>query len=499
MRNVCNSSRTICEMNSRAERRRILLFGWFIGENGASVKERNWRTYSARKGPTVSSTHILSLCILSCLFANSFIDGVSGQSREEIVRGDRERVEAEGFWMYNDIPGAIEKAEETGKPIVVVLRCLPCHECVKLDDELVDTDPVIRPLLEQFVCVRQVGTNGLDLKLFQFDTDQSFAVFMLNADKTIYGRFGTRSHRTDWIGDVSLKGLAAALQGALELHGRYDQVKASLSGKTGPAPEVPSPEKYPSLKDKFTNKLDYEGDVVKSCIHCHQIGDAQREFYWRSNRPIPDKVLYPYPHPKVVGLIIDPEKKATVKDVVPGTSAATAGIQAGDEIVSFNGQPMLSIADIQWVLHGIDPQGDSVPVSVIRDSKPMNLQLKVEDGWRREGDLSWRVTSWGLRRMATGGMVLEEASDALRAKAGIDDGKMALLVKRVGKYGPHATAKKSGFKEGDVIVGFDQQDELLTEQALHTYVVTQKRPGTRVGVSVVRNARRIDLKLPLQP
>ena len=64
-----------------------------------------------------------------------------------------------------------------------------------LDDELVDTDPAIRPLLEKFVCVRQVATNGLDLRLFQFDTDQSFAVFMLNADGTIYGRFGTRSHR----------------------------------------------------------------------------------------------------------------------------------------------------------------------------------------------------------------------------------------------------------------------------------------------------------------
>ena len=83
---------------------------------------------------------------------------------------------------------------------------------MKLDDELVDTHPVIRPLLEQFVCARQVSTNGLDLSLFQYDTDQSFAVFFLNADKTIYGRFGTRSHRTEWLGDVSLKGLAKALK-----------------------------------------------------------------------------------------------------------------------------------------------------------------------------------------------------------------------------------------------------------------------------------------------
>jgi hypothetical protein len=172
-----------------------------------------------------------------------------------------------------------------------VLRCIPCEECVKLDDELVDKDPVIRPLLERFVCVRQVSTNGLNLDLFQFDTDQSFAVFLLNADGTIYGRFGTRSHRTEWMGDVSLAGLAKALQGALDLHGSYPANKASLAGKRGPAMEVASPEKYPALKDKYAATLDAGENVVKSCIHCHQIGDAQREcrsascFRIRTRRP----------------------------------------------------------------------------------------------------------------------------------------------------------------------------------------------------------------------
>lgn len=141
-------------------------------------------------------TALLPLLLTSSLIA---------QTREEIVRGDKARVEAEGFWIYNNLPKAFAEARRTGKPIMVVLRCLPCHECVKLDDELVEQDPVIRPLLDKFVCARQVSTNGLDLSVFQYDTDQSFAVFFLNADKVIYGRFGTRSHRTEWIGDVSLK------------------------------------------------------------------------------------------------------------------------------------------------------------------------------------------------------------------------------------------------------------------------------------------------------
>ncbi len=424
---------------------------------------------------------------------------VCGQTREEIVRGDRARVEAEGFWMYNDIPGAFAEAKKSGKPIIVVLRCLPCHECVKLDDELVDTHPVIRPLLEQFVCVRQVATNGLDLNLFQFDTDQSFAVFFLNADRTIYGRFGTRSHRTEWIGDVSLDGLAKAMQSVLDMHARFDQVKASLAGKTGGAPEVPSPEKFPSLKDQFTDELNYEGDVVKSCIHCHQVGDAQREFYWRNNRPIPETVLYPHPHPKVVGLVMDPQEKATVKQVAPGSAAERAGLKAGDEIQRFDGQPMISIADIQWVLHRLSPDGAEVPLTIGRDGRSLNKTLQLDQGWRKEGDLSWRVTSWGLRRMGTGGMVLEPLPESQRNELGIPASKMALRVKSVGRYGPHGTAKRVGITEGDVIIRFDGQEALASEQALHTYVVTQKSPGEKVDITLLRNGDELRFQLPMQP
>ena len=162
--------------------------------------------------------------------------------------------------------------------------------------------------MDQFVCARQVSTNGLDLSLFQYDTDQSFAIFLLNADGTIYGRFGTRSHRTEWYGDVSLKGLAKALQKALELHAEYPASKEQLAGKRGNPLEVASPEQYPSLKDRYTDSLNVTGDVVKSCIHCHQIGDAQREWYRAAGKPIPTKVLYPYPHPKSIGLTLDPNE-----------------------------------------------------------------------------------------------------------------------------------------------------------------------------------------------
>jgi hypothetical protein len=369
---------------------------------------------------------------------------------------------------------------------------------VKLDDDLVDRDPVIRPLLEQFVCVRQVSTNGLDLKTFQYDTDQSFAVFMLNADGTIYGRFGTRSHRTEWLEDVSLPGMAKALEGALALHRDYPNNKAALAGKRGKPLEFDSPEKYPSLKDQYTSTINYQGDVVKSCIHCHQIGDAQREMYRSAGKPMPEELLFPYPHPKMLGLILDPEEKATVKQVTAGSPAAKAGLLAGDEIHTLQGQPILSIADVQWVLHNTDPDGGTLTFKVDRGGKEADLKMTLEEGWRREGDISWRVSAWGLRRMSTGGLKLDSLPEEERNRLNLDPDQMALLVQHVGQYGPHAAAKNAGFRQGDIIIEFDGRTDLMTDSEVLAYGVTKKKAGENVSVTILRNGRKQTLRLPMQ-
>ncbi|MBN9118691.1 MAG: PDZ domain-containing protein [Planctomycetes bacterium] len=417
--------------------------------------------------------------------------------REKKVRDDKVKVEADGFWIYNNLPKAFERAKSEGKPIVVALRCIPCEECVKLDDNLVDKDPALRPLLEKFVRVRVVSTNGLDLSLFQYDYDQSFAMFFLNADGTVYGRFGTRSHRTNWVGDVSLDGLARAMEGAIELHAAYPKNKELLATKTGPRPLFPVPEKFPSL-GKYGPELDYKGNVVQSCIHCHQIGDAIKDVYRKKREPLPEEVLFPYPHPKSLGLILDPKERATVRKVETATRqtpAQAAGFKAGDQIRTLNGQPLLSIADVQWVLHHAPADGARLKAEVIRDGKPVSLVLKLEKGWRQADDISWRSSSWGLRRMATGGVLLESLDER---PAGVPATGMALRARHVGQFGPHAAAKNAGFLVGDVIVAFDGKTDLARETDLLAYALRNRKPGEKVAVTIVRSGKTMELMLPMQ-
>ena len=81
------------------------------------------------------------------------------------------------------------------------------------------------------MCVRLVKANDLDLTLFQFDYDLTFAVFFMNADRTIYGRYGTRSSVQEAAKDVSLEGLAESMAAALKLHEGYPDNKNFLEGK----------------------------------------------------------------------------------------------------------------------------------------------------------------------------------------------------------------------------------------------------------------------------
>jgi serine protease Do len=436
---------------------------------------------------------VLSFFLLTILLNNSAL----GQTREEKVRQDKQKIEAAGYWLYNDIPKAFAEAKTSGKPIVVVLRCLPCEECVKLDDELIDADERIKPLLEKFVRVRVIHTNGLDLKLFQFDTDQSFAVFFLNADGTIYGRFGTRSHRTEWLGDVSVDGLAKAMQGALALHKDYPKIKASLQAKRGPTPEFDRPELYAGYKAKYKSTIDYQGKVVQSCIHCHQIGDAVREIAVKSKEKLTDSLLFPFPHPKIVGLTFDPKESATILKVEADSPAGMAGFKAGDQISKLAGQPLLSIADVQWVLHTSAPQGVKITADIIRSGKPMQLDLHLESGWRTKDDIDWRASTWQFRRVALGGMKLDPLPEEDYAKAKVPSGSKPMLIQHVGQFAPHDYAKRAGLVKGDILLSFNGQKDFERETDLIVYSLRNLKSGVKVPIEILRNGKKQTVSLTM--
>ena len=458
-----------------------------------------WLTCSVQSlTPLISSilmTNLFNTWLCLLLIWTTLPSLAVGQSRAEKVRGDRSRFATNGLWFYNDLERAFEVAKQKNQPVLVVLRCVPCTECVKLDDDMIESDPELQQILKSFVRVRIVGVNGLDLSLFEFDTDQSFAVFMFGPDRTLYARYGTRSDQVEWENDVSVTGLRRALEGVLNLHKSYPNNRELLLGKQSTKPTFPTPEKFPMLSEKYTDKIDYEGRVVESCIHCHMIGDAQRVYARRQSGKIPDNLLYPFPHPKTLGLILDPAQCASVKQIVKGSYTESAGFQIGDQIETLNGQAILSIADIQWVLHQLPMSSGKVIAQVRRGDTDVRIGIELPDNWKVGENVSWRESIWGLRQIALGGMSLKPSTSEERSKVGVQPEDMAFTVQHVGEYPPHDRAMKAGIAKGDVIVEFDGRKDFKSEANMIVHSLNQVAPATDVTIKLRRGAELLSVNV----
>ena len=344
-------------------------------------------------------------------------------------------------------------------------------------------------VLEQFVCVRIVQANSIDLATFQFDPMLTWAVFFHNADRTVYGRYGTRSgpSRAD---DVSDAGFRKAALAALDIHRGYPANRDALRGKTGSAPRYKTPREYPSLAH-FPAEVDPRGSERNSptCMHCHDLQVAEFGVLRAAKEPMPSETLWSFPMPDALGLTLDPEERCTVKRVANGSAAEKAGFKPGDELLTLEGQPLVSVADVQWVLHGAK-DGATLAATVKRGGRSESLSLALQPGWRRSGDITWRQGTWVVFRPDLRASALS-ADD--RKRAGLAPEAIALKI-----HGLGATLEAGGFRTGDIIVeidgrrnGIDSVSQLIEHVSQHT------RPGGKLPVRVLREGKELLLEIAL--
>jgi serine protease Do len=66
-----------------------------------------------------------TLLIVSGLLLLAAGTVLSAEDRDAKVLSDRKNVQATGNWIYNDLTNGIEQAARTGRPLLVVFRCVP--------------------------------------------------------------------------------------------------------------------------------------------------------------------------------------------------------------------------------------------------------------------------------------------------------------------------------------------------------------------------------------
>ncbi len=354
------------------------------------------------------------------------------------------------------------------------------------------------------------------------------ASFFMNADGTIYGRYGTRSKGEKLPGadpdsnspDVTLAGFGKAAEAALRIHREYEadpaSLKAVLAGKNGPDLPWKSANDLPALAAWRKKRGELPGDGVgrgsNGCIHCHNVRTYTIESLRLEGRSVPDAAVWPFPMPDLLGFSLDPSECATVNAVVPGTPAAQAGLRAGDEILRMEGQPLLSVADVQWALHQA-PDGSRVAMDITRKGELLKLHLLLPEGWRRDGLIDWRVSMTHMEWKSLGVALVELPEDE-RKRLGIEAGRTALKVDRVSTEVRNAASRKkgtsgaqdssggnnkgwlNGIMKKDVILDVDGISKEVSRTDLLAYVLQKKPRGETLRLTVLRGGTTLTVELP---
>ncbi len=177
---------------------------------------------------------------------------------------------------------------------------------------------------------------------------------------------------------------------------------------------------------------------------------------------------------------------ALVADVVRDSPAEKSGLQAGDVITSFNGRPVVDARRLRLTVASFAP-GTTVPATLLRDGKSLDLQLEVghRPGEERVADTGRRGSRGGAEareEAALRGVGVSDLDARARREFEIPTRLQGALITSVT---PDSAAAKAGIRPGDVITEINRQPVASAEDA----VKLTERPETKETLVRVWNSR----------
>ncbi len=145
---------------------------------------------------------------------------------------------------------------------------------------------------------------------------------------------------------------------------------------------------------------------------------------------------------------------AIVADVEPASAAAKAGVQAGDIITAFNGQPISQGPDLPPLV-GLTKPGTKATLDIIRDGKKITIPVVVGAAPRDDQALSG--TGDGRSSSAPSGssalgLSVQNIDAATRQQLGLKAGEGVQIGGITGR-----AAAAAGLQQGDIILMVNQQ------------------------------------------
>ena len=321
--------------------------------------------------------------------------------------------------------------------------------------------------------------NGVNLNAFQFDFDLTWMAFFQNANGQTYTRYGGHEDAGPET-HMTKASLIETMQRVLKLHAAKDVKPWS---KYEPEPKQTfTPEQIPPMKKML-------GKRKESCIHCHDVKNATLKDL-ASRNELTKYMVYGYPSPAQLGIVLDADNQTKIRQVVMGTTAAVVGIRKDDLIKSVDGQRVLTYGDFTRVLE-LAPEKGTVTIQVERNGNSIDYRIPLSPGWRKSPDPSWRPST-GIVGPNTGfwGKPLTAKEQAQQK---LSDSDLALKVVVV--WGDWA--KKAGVRNGDIVIELDGINVRKNIKQLQTHLQLNREFGNQIELAVLRNGKRQDLSMKL--
>lgn len=307
----------------------------------------------------------------------------------------------------------------------------------------------------------------VDIHQLEFDFDLTMMTYFLSPEGKVYSRYGGRDSK-DAENRLSLAGFRHTMESVLAMHKN----------------------KTPQVAERKVEKPQYPRDMnvaKRGCVHCHNVKEQQeidltkagkwtRELVWR------------YPPPDNIGIILDVDRGSVVKTVTPESPSAKAGLKPGDQLRSLNRVPIHSFGDALFALDRAPAKG-GIDVAWERDSKSMSAKLELSEGWKKT-DITWRASQ--QHRIPSLKLYGDDLTADEKKALGLKPGQLAFRQQK--ELSSHAA--KAGFKPGDVIVGVDDIEPELTVTTFLSLVRRQYLVGDQVNIHILRDGKR--LKVPMK-